>query len=220
MVRKLIAAMSRDRRHDAAGRAGDDGAGDGDRRASRSGEHPSDTIARLRGAAWREQAYALFYVGQFADAEAALLTSERHFQLLRRQRIRPRTARNRQGSGSAPFERFADAANAAACERSHVLSVRRSGRDGIGEACRGHLLFSRDSVSRKRSSSCCDLKRQICGFRTTWTLMRACSANLGLLLLEARQDRKLRSRYYDCAARCSTTSVRGPKPSESGGTSP
>lgn len=42
-------------------------------------DHPADTIARLRGAAWREKAYALFYTGQFLDAEAALSVSERHF---------------------------------------------------------------------------------------------------------------------------------------------
>jgi hypothetical protein len=34
---------------------------------------------RLRGAAWRDKAYALFYVGKFAEAEAAIFASERHF---------------------------------------------------------------------------------------------------------------------------------------------
>ncbi|HYI08237.1 MAG TPA: hypothetical protein VEK57_04120 [Thermoanaerobaculia bacterium] len=42
-------------------------------------EHPSDTVARLRGAAWRDRAYALYYTGRYSDAEAALLVSERHF---------------------------------------------------------------------------------------------------------------------------------------------
>lgn len=40
---------------------------------------PSDTIPRLRGAAWRERAYALYYTGNFVDAEAAIFASERHF---------------------------------------------------------------------------------------------------------------------------------------------
>jgi tetratricopeptide (TPR) repeat protein len=41
--------------------------------------HRPDTLARLRGAAWRERAYALFYTGQFGDAEKAVDTAERHF---------------------------------------------------------------------------------------------------------------------------------------------
>lgn len=42
-------------------------------------DYPSDTVARLRGAAWRDHAYALFYTGQYTDAEGAIFTSERHF---------------------------------------------------------------------------------------------------------------------------------------------
>src|SRR4028119_1706883 len=40
---------------------------------------PAATVPRLRGAAWREYAYALFYTGAFAEAEAAVETAERHF---------------------------------------------------------------------------------------------------------------------------------------------
>lgn len=39
----------------------------------------SDTVARLRGAAHRQHAYALFYTGSFADADKAICASERHF---------------------------------------------------------------------------------------------------------------------------------------------
>lgn len=39
----------------------------------------ADTISRLRGAAWRERAYALFYTGDYAAAERALCASESHF---------------------------------------------------------------------------------------------------------------------------------------------
>ena len=39
----------------------------------------TDTVSRLRGAAWRERAYALFYTGDFANAERALCASESHF---------------------------------------------------------------------------------------------------------------------------------------------
>jgi tetratricopeptide (TPR) repeat protein len=36
-------------------------------------------MPQLRGAAWRERAYALFYIGDFVGAERALCASERHF---------------------------------------------------------------------------------------------------------------------------------------------
>jgi len=41
--------------------------------------HRPTTLATLRGQAWRERAYALFYTGQFAEAETAVDTAERHF---------------------------------------------------------------------------------------------------------------------------------------------
>lgn len=41
--------------------------------------YATDTVAKLRGAAWRERAYALFYVGSYTEAEAAICASERHF---------------------------------------------------------------------------------------------------------------------------------------------
>ncbi|HYR27636.1 MAG TPA: hypothetical protein VEU30_04180 [Thermoanaerobaculia bacterium] len=41
--------------------------------------HRPTTLATLRGQAWRERAYALFYTGQFAAAETAVDTAERHF---------------------------------------------------------------------------------------------------------------------------------------------
>lgn len=41
--------------------------------------YATDTVAKLRGAAWRERAYALFYVGSYAKAETAIRASESHF---------------------------------------------------------------------------------------------------------------------------------------------
>ncbi|HEY0139527.1 MAG TPA: hypothetical protein VGF48_01455 [Thermoanaerobaculia bacterium] len=41
--------------------------------------YESDAVAKLRGAAWRDYAYALYYTGSFADAERAVLTAESHF---------------------------------------------------------------------------------------------------------------------------------------------
>lgn len=41
--------------------------------------HRPATVATLRGQAWRERAYALFYTGQFAEAEKAVGNAERCF---------------------------------------------------------------------------------------------------------------------------------------------
>lgn len=40
---------------------------------------PSDTVPRLRGAAWRERAYALYYTGRYNEAQSALFASEERF---------------------------------------------------------------------------------------------------------------------------------------------
>jgi tetratricopeptide (TPR) repeat protein len=47
--------------------------------ATEIADHLADATPHLRGAAWRERAYALFYVGDFAAAEKALCASESHF---------------------------------------------------------------------------------------------------------------------------------------------
>jgi tetratricopeptide (TPR) repeat protein len=43
--------------------------------------YPSDMVQRLRGAAWRDHAYALYYTGAFSKAEAAIAIAERNFSL-------------------------------------------------------------------------------------------------------------------------------------------
>ncbi|MEO8382678.1 MAG: tetratricopeptide repeat protein [Acidobacteriota bacterium] len=40
----------------------------------------SDTVMRLRGSAWRDRAYALFYVGRFAESVSATERAELNFQ--------------------------------------------------------------------------------------------------------------------------------------------
>jgi tetratricopeptide (TPR) repeat protein len=40
--------------------------------------YPSDTVAKLRGAAWRDRAYALYYTGSFTEAEKAVFVAESH----------------------------------------------------------------------------------------------------------------------------------------------
>lgn len=41
--------------------------------------YESDAVAKLRGAAWRDYAYALYYTGSFVDAEKAVFRAESHF---------------------------------------------------------------------------------------------------------------------------------------------
>jgi tetratricopeptide (TPR) repeat protein len=41
--------------------------------------HTSDTVARLRGAAWRDRGYALYYTGHFSEAGAAVERAEAAF---------------------------------------------------------------------------------------------------------------------------------------------
>jgi len=47
--------------------------------ATEIADHLESATPQLRGAAWRERAYALFYTGDFAAAERALCASESHF---------------------------------------------------------------------------------------------------------------------------------------------
>lgn len=47
--------------------------------ATEIADHLPAATPQLRGAAWRERAYALFYIGDFAAAETALCASESHF---------------------------------------------------------------------------------------------------------------------------------------------
>jgi tetratricopeptide (TPR) repeat protein len=42
-------------------------------------KYAADTVAKLRGAAWRDRAYALYYTGSFTEAEKAVLVAESHF---------------------------------------------------------------------------------------------------------------------------------------------
>jgi tetratricopeptide (TPR) repeat protein len=43
-------------------------------------DYPSDTVTRLRGAAWLNHAYALYFTGAFSKAEAAIFVAEQHFE--------------------------------------------------------------------------------------------------------------------------------------------
>lgn len=104
---------------------------------------PADTVARLRGAAWRERAFALFYVGRFTDALAAADRADSAFRtcvvdefdrarvaIIRTLALRPQenfaAAMAAAQFSAETFERFDDA--------EHVVSAR------LAEM---QLLFSR-----------------------------------------------------------------------------
>jgi tetratricopeptide (TPR) repeat protein len=123
-------------------------------------DHPSDTIVRLRGSAWRANAYVLFYVGRFADADEALAVAERHFnscaineyELARVGIVRTLVLR--------PFERFSDATDAA------VTSARTFERYGDVEKtvsarlAEVHILVSR-RMFVQAEQILLDLERQV-----------------------------------------------------------
>jgi tetratricopeptide (TPR) repeat protein len=112
-----------------------------------SADHPSDTVARLRGGAWLEKAYALFYVGQFTDAEAALLTAERHlsycaineYDLARLGVTRALVLR--------PFARLQEAAEAADTSANTFIRFADATKTVAARVASAHLLFSRESFT-------------------------------------------------------------------------
>ncbi len=159
--------------------------------------YPSDTVARLRGAAWRDKAYALFYVGKFAEAEAAIFASERHFcscvvseyDLARLGIVKALVLR--------PFERFAEASDAAvasaeAFERHGDLDKTVSAR--LAEV---QLLVSR-GLHAPAEQVLLHLEQQISLSTHVGTHARVL-ATLGNVY--RRLDKVERSiHYYDCAS--------------------
>jgi tetratricopeptide (TPR) repeat protein len=108
---------------------------------------PSDTIARLRGQAWRERAYALYYTGRFSEAEAAVLASERHFcdcrvaeyDVARLEIVRALVLR--------ALERFDEAEQAAANSADAFAPFQDLQRIASAGITRVHLLFSRNDFA-------------------------------------------------------------------------
>lgn len=109
---------------------------------------PSDTIPRLRGAAWRERAYALYYTGRYLDAESAIFTAERHFSDCRL----PEYDTARLGIVRAlvlrAFERFDEAEQAAARSAETFAPFEDFERIASSRLAEVHLLFSRSSYTR------------------------------------------------------------------------
>jgi tetratricopeptide (TPR) repeat protein len=103
----------------------------------------SDTVARLRGAAWRDHAYALYYTGRFTDAETALRAAERHFSscaidsydLARVGIVKALVMR--------PFDRIDEAMNAASSSAKTFAAFEDFDRSASARLAEVHLLFSR-----------------------------------------------------------------------------
>jgi tetratricopeptide (TPR) repeat protein len=110
--------------------------------------YPRDAVARLRGAAWRERAFALYYIGQFKDAEAAIFASEsnlsscviRDYELARLGIVKALVSR--------AFEQFEDATIAAT--RSATMFARFGDVEKFASArlAEVHLLFSRHKFAQ------------------------------------------------------------------------
>ncbi|HYO76136.1 MAG TPA: hypothetical protein VE010_06695 [Thermoanaerobaculia bacterium] len=155
---------------------------------------PSDTVSRLRGAAWRERAYALFYTGRFSDAEAAVLASERHFcscavneyDLARLGIVKALVFR--------AFEKFDEAKDAAGTSAEAFLRFDDLERTASARMAEVHLLFSRGAFAeaaallrpleqRLRNSSSVETHARVLG-------------NLGYSAWQMR-DIENAVRYYD-----------------------
>lgn len=105
--------------------------------------HPSDTVHRLRGAAWRERGYALFYTGQARQALVAVERSETAFSRC----VVDEFDRARVGIVKALtlrlLERFDEAAAAAGESAALFVDFDDLGRVASTRLAQVHLLFSK-----------------------------------------------------------------------------
>lgn len=136
-----------------------------------------DTIPRLRGAAWRERAYALYYTGRFLEAEGAVGVAEGWFgkcgiaeyDSARLGIVRALVLR--------AFERFAEAERAAAKSADAFTPFGDNERLVSARIAEVHLLFSRDQYARA-AAILSDIDRRLHGTLDGNTYARVL-ANLG-----------------------------------------
>lgn len=160
-------------------------------------DYPSSTVARLRGAAWRDKAYALYYVGQFSEAEAALFASERHFssclvneyELARNGIVKALVLR--------PFERFAEASEVAARSARTFEWYGDADKTVSARLAEVHMLFSRGMYTQAEITLV-DLERQISVSTDVGTHARVLG-NLGYCYRRLGKV-ELSIQYYDCAS--------------------
>jgi tetratricopeptide (TPR) repeat protein len=160
-------------------------------------DYPSDTVARLRGAAWRDKAYALYYVGQFSDAEAALRASERHlsscvvseYDLARTGIVKSLVLRT--------FERFSEATAVASDSAETFERFGDLDKTASAKLAEVHMLFSRGQYERAENLLL-DLEHQISLSSHIDTHARVL-ANLGVCYRKLGKI-ELAMQYYDCAS--------------------
>ena len=157
----------------------------------------ADTIARTRGAAWRERAYSLFYVGAFADALQAVERADQHFSMcLVDEYDRARVAVVRaliQRAG----ENFDTALAATRLSASTFERYEDLGRLASARMAEVHLLFSRSEFQRAEAILS-DLERRLRSISDTDVYARVLS-NLGYCLWKlGRVEASLQ--HHDAAA--------------------
>jgi tetratricopeptide (TPR) repeat protein len=160
-------------------------------------QHPSDTVERLRGSASRAQAYNFFYTGQFKEAEAAIATSEMHFdacaineyELARVGVVKALVLR--------PFERFSEGSKAA------VASERMFERYGdfektVSARLADVQLLVSQGLYEEAERSLLQLERRMSDATDVGTHARV----LGNIAHVYRRQGKVEPaiQYYDCAA--------------------
>ncbi|MFL6246613.1 MAG: hypothetical protein ACJ74H_11350 [Thermoanaerobaculia bacterium] len=160
-------------------------------------DYPTDTVARLRGAAWRDRAYAHYYVGQFTEAKAAISASERHFgscvvneyELARTGIVESLVLRT--------FERLPEANAIASASASTFARYGDLDKTASAKLAQVHMLFSRSAYA-EAEQLLLELERQICSSPHIDTHARV----LGNLGLCHRKMGKLESaiQYYDYAS--------------------
>jgi tetratricopeptide (TPR) repeat protein len=108
---------------------------------------PSGTVSRIRGAAWRERAFALYYTGSFTEAEAAIFVSESNLSYCSLTEYEAARLGVLKALVSRAFEKFDDAlvmARASADVFARFGDVERMAGARLAEA---HNLFSRQQFA-------------------------------------------------------------------------
>jgi len=110
-----------------------------------------NTLSQLRGAAWRDHAYALFYTGNFAEAEAALTLAENHLSDCVVSEYEAARLGIVQSLVLRTFERFDEATAAASRSAETFANFADAQRMASARLAEVHQLFSRnDYVTAER----------------------------------------------------------------------
>jgi tetratricopeptide (TPR) repeat protein len=102
-----------------------------------------NTLSQLRGAAWRDHAYALFYTGNFAEAEAALTLAENHLSDCVVSEYEAARLGIVQSLVLRTFERFDEATAAASRSAETFANFADAQRMASARLAEVNLLFSR-----------------------------------------------------------------------------